>query len=95
MYYIYIGKNHDLSNPDKVIVEENDKYFERSIQTSWDLLDEFLVRKLKSGDDDFYSIEDHQFDEIIDKWGGSKTGYRNLNVDHLFDNFGYGDEYDE
>lgn len=94
MYYIYIGRNHNLKYPDKLIVEYEDNYFERNERTDWEVLDTNLKEKLLSGDDSFYAIEEDQFNSIISSWGGSKSGYKNLNIKHLYDNHGYGDEYD-
>lgn len=95
MYYLYLGKNGSFQNPEALIVEYRGRYFIRRHNTDWDDLDEVLRNRLMSGDSCFYAIEEDQFDDITRLWGGSKTGYHHLNVEHKVDNHGYGDEYED
>lgn len=94
MNYIYIGKG-DFSNPEELIVEEDGYYFIRHRRTDWDILDDLEKEDILNGKDGYYSIEDSKKDEILSSWGGSKNGYRNLNIHHKSDNHGYGEEYDD
>lgn len=95
MYYLYLGKSGSFQDPESLIVEYRGRYFIRKRKTDWDDLDESLRKKLLAGDSGFYAIEESQFEDIIRSWGGSKAGYRHLNVEHKVDNHGYGDEYDD
>ncbi len=94
MNYIYIGKG-DFSDPEEIIVEDNGNYFIRHRTTDWDILDYEEKEKILNGNDGYYAIDDSQRDEILFRWGGSKNGYRNLNIHHETDNHKYGDEYED
>ena len=96
MYYIFLGRKNDFSSPEKIIVEYDNHYFYREKHTDWFFLEEEEKEIILNGDNNKYClIDESQFDNILSLWGGSKTGYKNMNVNHDFDNLGYGDSYDE
>jgi hypothetical protein len=96
MYYIYLKHQSDSLNPDKIVVLYEGNYYERQKRTDWSRMDERDRTTLENGSDEHYfSVEQEQFDAIIKRWGGSRYGYRNQEIDGELDNEGYGDSYDE
>ena len=94
MNYIIIGKG-DFSSPEKIIVDYQGHYFQRRKNTDWEELTPEEKEDLLSGRIPSYGIEESQKDQILLNWGGSKEGYKNLNIHHRVDNGGYGEEYDD
>lgn len=95
MYYLYL-KYGNFKNPDRLIVEYHNNYYYREKHTDWMELEDDEKESLLSGRSNrYYAMEESQFDEILDLWKGSRTGYKSFNTRHLSDHEGYGDSYDE
>ena len=96
MYYIYLGKRGDFSSPEKLIIQYENNWFYRKKTTDWELMEEEEILSFKSGNDEnYYAIEKDQFNSILSSWGGSRFGYKNLDLTGEEDDSGYGDEYDD
>ena len=96
MYYLYLGRRDDFASPEKIIIDYQNHYFYREKNTDWSEMEANEIETMLSGrDNKYFSVEKNQFESILSSWGGSKTGYKNMNIDNLTDNEGYGDEYDE
>lgn len=96
MYYIYLGKRGDFSSPEKLIIQYENNWFYRKKTTDWELMEEEEILSLKSGNDEnYYAIEKDQFNSILSSWGGSRFGYKSLDLTGEEDDSGYGDEYDD
>lgn len=96
IYYIYLGKKNDFSSPEQLIVFHDETYFYRQEHTDWFVMDETQIQNMNKGlDNKYYCIEEKDFNKILSSWGGSKQGYKSMNINSLTDNEGYGDEYDE
>lgn len=96
MYYLYLGRQGSFQSPESIIVEFEGNYFYRGIHTDWFMMDEEEVNKMTSGrDNKYYAIEKEEFDSILNSWGGSKHGYKSMNIHGEYDHEGYGDSYDE
>lgn len=96
MYYLYLGRKGDFSSPESIIVEYEGNYFSRGNHTDWFYMEQEEVEEMTSGrDNKYYAIDKSQFEEILSSWGGSKQGYKTMNIYGLSDNEGYGDSYDE
>ncbi len=96
MYYLYLGKKNDFQNPEKIIIEYEGQYFFRESHTEWsEMKKEDITIMLEGSDNRYYSIEKDQFEKILDKFGGSRYGYKSKNIHNLTDNLGYGESYDE
>ncbi len=81
MYYIHLGKNGDFSSPEKLIIQYQEKWYYRKKTTDWEEMDEIDIRALLSGNDiNYYAIEKSQFDSILSLWGGSRFGYKNMDL---------------
>lgn len=86
----------DFSSPEKLIIQYENHWFERKKTTDWIEMDQKDVDSLLSGKDNrYYGIEKNQFDEILSSWGGSRFGYKNIDLTGESDNSGYGDSYDD
>ncbi len=95
MHYIYLGKNGDFSSPDKLIIQYNEKWFYRKRTTDWEEMEENDIHSLLSGNDEnYYSIEKSQFDSILSLWGGSRFGYKNIDLRDAEEDTEYGRDYD-
>ena len=96
MYYLYLGRHGSFDSPESIIVEFEGNYFYRGIHTDWFMMEEEEVSRMTSGHDNkYYSIEKEEYEAILNNWGGSKHGYKSMNIHGEDDNEGYGDSYDE
>ena len=93
MKYCYLGRRGTYENPESVIVCYREKWYVRKERTDWSFLFDEEIEKILSGSDErYYSLDDTSFDQILDSWGGSKSGYRNMDTEGKENDIGYGEE---
>lgn len=96
MYYLFLGPNQDYQNPEMLVVFYQGNYFVRKKRTDWDLLDEEDIEKIINGTDhSCFSIEEDEFNRIIDSWNGDRFGYKNMNFGAEYDDTYDTEEYDD
>lgn len=97
MYYLYLGKTGDFTSPERLIIEYQGRFYVRKKNTDWEEMEEKDIKILSDGTDNlYYGIEKDQFDSILSFWGGSRYGYKNLDVEHAEEDPDYGkDEEDD
>lgn len=95
MYYIHLGKNGDFSSPEKLIVQHQGKWYFRKKTTDWEEMENIDINSLLLGKDiNYYAIEKSQFDSILSLWGGSRFGYKNMDLSNADYDTDYGKDYD-
>ncbi len=96
MHYIYLGRKGDFSSPERLIIQYEGKWYFRKMTTDWEEMDEKDISSLLSGrDNNYYAIENSQFDTILSSWGGSRFGYKNIDLDNAEYDPEYGKDYDD